>query len=369
MPFSPGKLGSILASAATALVAASGVTTEAGQPVQRFVKDIIRTGDYLDPHSGKRFSVTTEDLDHWAKTFSLMDAAGVRVPVPEEHTSKPSANRGYVRAMFREGETLRASIDLIGAAAIALAATNDVSIYVPPSFTDGKGNTYDRPITHVAITTYPVVPGMNPFTPIIASGASGDSAEKAPVLRLATGASSMETLKAIAAACGISADGLDESALAQAITAKIGEWKTKMSGADTQAKDAATALAAAHKSIEELKGEKTREPDPMVLKLSGKNRGLEIDSLVTSGHLTPASAAKLRSAWAEGEALKLSLDTHSDELFDKTIAAIRVSKPTELKAHLDGQTLQLSRVTPGDNGDDKPVKADAEAVKRAFGKR
>lgn len=369
MPFSPGKLGSILASAATALVAASGVTTEAGQPVQRFVKDIIRTGDYLDPHSGKRFSVTTEDLDHWAKTFSLMDAAGVRVPVPEEHTSKPSANRGYVRAMFREGETLRASIDLIGAAAIALAATNDVSIYVPPSFTDGKGNTYDRPITHVAITTYPVVPGMNPFTPIIASGASGDSAEKAPVLRLATGASSMETLKAIAAACGISADGLDESALAQAITAKIGEWKTKMSAADAKSQTDATALAAAHKSIEELKGEKTREPDPMVLKLSGKNRAMELRQLMTEGYITPDAEKRLLAAWVEGDALKLSLDPNSDGLFEQTVAAIRVTKPTALKAHIDGQTLQLSRVTPGANTDDQPIKADAEVAKRAFGKR
>jgi hypothetical protein len=368
MPFVPGKLGSILASAISAAVVASGVSTEAGQPVQRFVKDIIKAGRYLDPHSGKWFDVTTEDLDHWALTFGRMDAAGVKVPVPDGHTDKASANRGFVRGMFREGDTLKASIDLIGEEAIKLAAVNDVSVYVPTSFTDGKGNTYARPITHVAITTYPVVPGMGPFVPIVASAHPGDS-EKAPVLRLAEGASQMEMLKTIAAALGISAEGLDEASLGKAITAAIAEWKTEMSGSKAEKETATTALAAAHKTIEGLKTATKSDPDPMVLKLAGKNRGLEIDGLVSSGHITPASALKFKAAWM-GDALKLSLDPVADDLFDKTIAAIKASKPTELREHLDGQSLQLSRVVPGDREDDKPIpQAEIdERAKKLYGK-
>ena len=45
---------------------------------------------------------------------------------------------------------------------------SQVSIHVPPQFTDGLGRTYVRPIRHVAITDYPVIPGLGRFEALAA---------------------------------------------------------------------------------------------------------------------------------------------------------------------------------------------------------
>jgi hypothetical protein len=159
----------VLLALAASPVATSAVISESGAVTQTYVKDLIRVGEWVMPQSGVKFSVTNEDLDHWVKTFETMQAAGVKVHVPSGHTDDADKNRGWVLAMFRDGDVLKGQLKIIGEDAIAAAVRNEVSIYVPPTLTDGKGNTYERPIAHVALTPTPVISGQGGWVPIAAS--------------------------------------------------------------------------------------------------------------------------------------------------------------------------------------------------------
>ncbi len=140
----------------------------AGQPVRRFLKELIKAGHYVKEADGLEFDVTPMLLEHWAATFARMRANGLNVPVPSGHTHDGAANRGWVRHLFRAGDSLYGVVDLVGDG-IPMAATNDVSIYAVPEFTDGHGNRYRWPILHVALCTDPVVPGLGGFLPIAAA--------------------------------------------------------------------------------------------------------------------------------------------------------------------------------------------------------
>ena len=139
----------------------------AGQPVRRFLKELIKAGHYVKESDGLEFDVTPALIEHWAATFARMRANGLNVPVPSGHTHDGAANRGWVRHLFRAGDSLYGVVDLVGDG-IPMAATNDVSIYAVPEFTDGHGNRYRWPILHVALCTDPVVPGLGGFLPIAA---------------------------------------------------------------------------------------------------------------------------------------------------------------------------------------------------------
>ena len=157
--------------------------TVAGQPVRRFLKELIKAGHYVKESDGLEFNVTPALLEHWAATFARMRANGLNVPVPSGHTHDGAANRGWVRHLFRAGDSLYGVVDLVGDG-IPMAATNDVSIYAVPEFTDGHGNRYQWPILHVALCTDPVVPGLGGFLPIAAALDSPPA--DAPVFRMRT---------------------------------------------------------------------------------------------------------------------------------------------------------------------------------------
>lgn len=155
----------ILATPARKAVVAGPLRTEGGQPVRRFVKELIRCGQYVKQSEALGFTVTLDVLDHWVKTTAAYLSAGNKIPVPSTHTDNPEANRGWVVDVFAEGRSLFATIDLVGDG-IKLAGTCDVSLYSPPELVDGHGNKYVRPIVHVALCTDPVIPGLAGFVPI-----------------------------------------------------------------------------------------------------------------------------------------------------------------------------------------------------------
>ena len=141
---------------------------------KRFRKELIRTGHYEKQNGAENIDITPALLNHWVKTFSLMATHGVRVPlsaspVPHADTEDPNTNAGWLVSVDTDGASLFGSIEVIGKENIEKAVANDVSIYSPQEWTDGKGNVYERPITHVALTPYPVVAGLSDWTAIAAS--------------------------------------------------------------------------------------------------------------------------------------------------------------------------------------------------------
>jgi hypothetical protein len=329
-----------------------GATIDAnGVPHKRYRKDLIRVGDWVMPGNGVEFSVTRADLEHWAATHDALTSNGVKVPVPLGHNTDPERNSGYVLSISVDGDTLIGEVELIGADAIELASKTEVSIYVPTEMKDGKGNVYQRPIAHVALTPVPVISGQGGFVPIAASRGGSD---KVPVLTLA-GSNRMDW-KAVAAALGISADGLDDQGLYDAILAKA---KTLCAGEAemSKAKEQVTALS---RDLELSRAELAKvakpaeKPSTLMLSLAGENRRMKIDALVTAGKISAATAKGLKTTWGEGEALALSLDTAGIGRFDATLEALSLNTPIPAGESTKGQYTALSR-------DEKNAEAKAEA--------
>lgn len=294
--------------------------SEKGTPRALFQKDVIRVGTF---HAdGKKFTVTPETLDHWERTFASMSKAGVKVPIPSEHTFDPEKNLGWVKSLKRDGDRLVMQAEIIGHQAIEMAERNDVSIYATKDFTDGSGNTYTWPIRHVAMTPTPVVPGLNGFVRIAASQA-GASGEDAPVASTKENSTMPLDVKKIAKNVGIEAE-VTEDTFAASLTTFVTGLTTKATDAAKKITDLEGELQLSKNRVLEL--EKTKNPgapDPTILRLSGQNRNLKIESLLKEGKITPASAKQLKETWIgkDNSALKLSFGESGDKLFDETMEA------------------------------------------------
>ena len=143
----------------------SGTVKFAKKNPLRFAKEAIYAGQHFD--GTRNFTVTEDDIDHWVKSGKERLAAGVKTPLPINHTSDPEANRGWVdKFEKRTDETGRVSLYVGGTvrdeAAKATLKANDVSIFVPVEHKT-VGRTWKRPVAHVAITSTPRVKGLKEF--------------------------------------------------------------------------------------------------------------------------------------------------------------------------------------------------------------
>jgi len=322
---------------------------EGDVPIRRYRKELIRSGQYVKATDDVAFEVTDATLDHWVGTFAQWTRAGNKVPVPLTHRdpSNPDQNRGWLVDLYRDEHSLIGILDLVGEDAAQLALTSDVSIFVPPETTDGKGNVYVRPITHVALCTDPVIPGLAGFESIAASlQQTGNTEEK--------------TMKEIAVALG-----LDEAATVEDILAAIAKLKK---GGEESAKKAEEVEASLTAKVDELTKTKDalelslkpRTPDPLLVKLASENRGMKLDALVAAARITPAVKAKLAERYVKAEALSLSL-AKGDDGFDELIAILAENDPVKLKEQTGPQVLSLGG---GPGGKDTPNAIQQDVARR-----
>jgi len=337
---------------------------ENGVPVYRYKKEVIRSGKYFKDADKLAFTVTKEVLDHWALTFSKWKKGGNKVAVPETHdgAQDPSKNRGWVVEMFREGDSLFAIMDLYGADSPKVAATNDVSIYSPVEVTDGAGNVYARPITHIALCMDPVIPGLSKFEAIAASRKplkqeyQMDSKKLAGLLGLSLDEkdtdeekdkkieASIKSLKA-SKAVKASAEGED---LTEEEKKKLAEEKAKAVAASMEEDEEKEkkAVAASRSAV-----------NPMMLSLASENREMKLSRLVTAGKITPAVCEKLKTKYVDKDALTLSLARGGDD-FDSVVSMFAENDPVALREQSGPQLLQLGDLLK--TGGKNPLLADAE---------
>ena len=309
----------------------------------QFWKELVYTGDFT--HGDLSFSVTEPLLSHWVETFEKMKANGVDVPVPLEHTDDPEKRRATVTAM-RVAEDSQGRKALFGLhkfapghEALAASGTN-VSIFVPGKFTDGKGVVYQRPIRHVALTDYPVIPGLDEFQAIAASF---------------TGENSMK-LNELAKALGLTVDAdADDAKIGAAIVSEMKRLKAAATPppkppAKPPAKDAAPDAQAKKEAPTIAAG---------MLRMGCEHREMKIDALVPA-HLTPAAAKALKSAYCTDEKITISLSSETDDGFSGMLEALKLNDTGfSTEEQSSGQVLSLSntQLDPEKN----PVIADAEA--------
>jgi hypothetical protein len=240
------------------------------QGPRTYLKELVHVGDFQkkDADGELNFSIDDDLLRHWKNTFDKMLEEGVDVPLPVEHTSDPEANRGKIVGM-RLGWNRRGERALFGIVqfrdedAAKLANSTDVSIYVPPDFTSGNGTRYERPIRHVALTTQPVIPGLDKFKTIAASFVPGGLSQMTPAnLNEATTMVGVSpALQKIAQAMGIVAQdtGDDNDAVSAAIVDNFHKLQKVNNGLRASIKSLKMALAEI--DDDEVRGHKPGQAD------------------------------------------------------------------------------------------------------------
>lgn len=361
--------GAVLASLPGGFRPGGAASTDAnGQPRRRYVKDLIRVGDFVKADSAgeQQIKIDQVRLSHWAEMVKQLVADGNPIPVTSGHdmTGDPDKARGFLLGAFVEGDTLYGDIELVGQKAIESASTAHVSIYSPPSFKDGSGRTYEWPIRHVALTTDPVINGQKPFIPIAASRDA--KPDEVPVFQLST-ESDMD-LKKLQAALGITTD-LTAANAEQAIVAAFDAAK-KSASPDTAKLQAD--LAAANTENASLK-KQVVELKP--ISLSADVRGVleeavdaKIGMLVDTARIAPG-VGKLLKPILCGSALMLSREANGGQQ-SRAMAlldALKDNNPADFTPKTGEQYLALSRQSEGTNAIDPDLKARQERARRLAG--
>jgi len=293
---------------------------------------LIYAGKFQTQTGG--FEVTEDVLQGWANTHRRMREKGVDIPLPLRHTEDPEANRGSVLDMLVETDSkgrrgLFGKIQFRDKEAAELAKTAQVSIYSPVKFTDGTGTEYARPIRHVALTDYPVIPDLDKWAPIAASFATLlDKELKMPLKELAT------TLKLSFE------ENTDEDKLQEVIVAAFAEKEGAL-----KAKD------------DEIKALMQRLPkDPVKVLPSHRgmlrdNRNIKLEKLVLEARITPAVQKELEGVFCTDASLDLVLSNESVvDYFEQVLAALAKNEPLELG---EAATVVLSK--EGLNGREENV--------------
>jgi hypothetical protein len=193
-----------------------------GKPVTYRRKEIIRAGEWVHRGTRQPFSITRERMDQWAASFNKRLSAGIKPFVPDHHTDDPKAkdNHGFVVGLNREGDSLYADLQLIGAEAMDLIAKNDVSVYVKADGIDARGNPSGEFLHHVALTPDPNQPHLGPYVTLAAS--AGGSAVDVPIYEPATAPTKElpmlkpETLTALRTKLGLKPEATDAEVAEQA---------------------------------------------------------------------------------------------------------------------------------------------------------
>ena len=292
-----------------------------------FEKELIYVGEFKK--DGQTIKVSDVLIDHWVNEAAIMMAHGFKIKVPVEHTFDPEKNRGHVLSLYKKKDSknrtaLFGKIKFTSEEDAKLAKSADVSIFQPPSYEMGNGYTAQRPITHVALTDYPVVPGLDEFQTIAASFA-GDNKSM--------------TIADLAAKLGITVeDGATDDMIGEMILAKVAEMskpEPKPPVDDTE--------------LSKLKAE--NEATKMQLsKIAHENRISKIDSLVDQMKITPAEAKDWKKTYAS-DALALSATDGFDSAFS-------LAKNREPYAKPGPKTKSQSL-----DGDKNPLLKDAKSRK------
>lgn len=268
----------------------------------QYRKELIKTGSYKHPSTGVSFEVTPELLAHWVTTFNRYLENGSRVPVPigHERDDNAAANAGWVTDIFVEEDSLFGIMELVDP---NLALITDVSICIEAEVEDGLGNKYESAITHVALTTHPVIVGLEGF--------------KKLSLSLSEGKTSMDFLKKLATKLGIK---------------------------DAEPTEDAVMLALETKKLDVPAVPVVVLPiviDPLA-KLVSDNRAMKLSQLIKAGLITPAVSTLLTEKYVKAEAVALELSKDADDGFDTLYNVLVQNRPVKLDEVTGVQSLELA---------------------------
>lgn len=251
-------------------------------------KAILKTGEFEKSSTGEEFEIDLSFLEHLQTTFQKWTEAGHRVPIPVEHTTNPEKNRGFAKGLKIEGDTLYSFMEFPRDYDPSLM---DVSIHVP---VEERG--FKRPLSHIALTSYPVIPGLGRFEAISASlnSAQGDKPVPFDFKKLGT------TLKL--------SEELTEDNAESILLSELKELRKKNGELEEEKTSLETKLAAS-KTIDfsELQETAKKLPGAIAGVKKGRLAALKSLTLGDSPKINKFVMDKLESRYCSEEALTLSL--------------------------------------------------------------
>ena len=286
----------------------------------RYRKELIYAGTF--EKDGQRFSFGLKEFSIWLFNFKECQKNGVQTFLQLDHNDSPENTRGELMDM-ELSKTVEGLDSLVGYFQFAseeaekLATNSQVSVYVVPEFSDGKGNKYEGGvIRHVALTTTPVIPALTNFE--IAASLSCSPKKKEP----------KPMLKKLALELGI--EGVTDDATDEAVFSKILSHFSSLSLALKDFKDRFKKKddedEAAKRKAED---DKKKMSDPIAASLvnrfasqESKTRTFQIDALVKDGRITKAVADDLKKDFCESKTLALSFDHKSDGDFKDNFSGV-----------------------------------------------
>lgn len=265
---------------------------------------------------GDAVSITKAEIDHWAASVKEQVADGISIPMQKTHNPTTSVEDTYgyvIDAETGTDEKGRYSLFFICSFAdpekAKLAPVADCSIYQPPSYANGVGKRYVRPVRHLMLTTAATIPDMGKFVALSLIPDKGT-----PTMN--------EFLKNLAIALGITvADDATDETLSSLISAAYTALATKVTELTAKVTEVTGLLDAAKTQTAAL------SLPPVVVTTTQNLRKGRLDALVTKGKISPAMRDSLVESFKKPSgvvALSLSEDQTSvnDEVFDAVYTAL-----------------------------------------------
>lgn len=279
-------------------------------------KELLPVGKYRKDSDDLDFEISLDTLNHINTTIKGMLDAGVRIPLVKNHDGDSSF--GQILKGAIDGESLFVDIEFTDTKCRDEALRNDVSAFIPPEFVDGRGNAWKRPLRHVAITPYPVIPGLGNWETVAASFHTSNSRN-------------IDMLDELISALGLSfsADVTEDNKKKQTVTVvkKLVDQSLQL----------ADELIYARAEKETLRPAKTELP-PIIINQVRKSRQRDIEDLLLGEKITPAVAKDLIKEYCDKDSVELALSEESVDEFDTMIRILGKNRAVKRS----GRVLKLA---------------------------
>ena len=269
-----------------------------------YEKELAYVGDFYKASEDLEFSITEEFIDHWCRSENSMSNAEMEIPLPSKHTEESGFKKGRVSSFSKKvdskGRTgLFGKVAFDNQEAAEKFKNSGVSIYVKKDVTIPTTKEFITfPVTHVALTDYPVLPGMDSFTEIAAS------LNAEPVFTknlLKKEGDKMDHVLMLADTLDIDVSDAEDAT-------------TKIAGKFKELSDMVVSLS---EEIKEIKKPEEKLKDAPIISASmfdmmQENRENKVAKLLEEGYVTPAQVKSIEEKYLNKEAIVLALSSEED---------------------------------------------------------
>jgi len=281
-------------------------------------KQFAYVGQFYKAADDIEFEITEQAIDHWVDVQDSLLSEHIEVPMPLEHINKdnPEKKRATALSYFKKTDS-KGRVGLFGKVkfknetAARDLCDSQTSIYVEREMiTPVKKKHHHLPITHVAFTNYPVLPGMDKFTEIAASLNATPVFTKDFFKSKDIDMADTISLSALAKSLGIEVkEKQDDKVTSEGIVGAFSSLQKESSSL----KEKTSLLEKEVESLTKQIPAKKNLPviSASILGMGTENRQHKIDDLLREGFISSAQAKNASDKYCSKPCMVLSLSSES----------------------------------------------------------